>query len=286
MPRIIPLAILALLMPVTSSLEAQINPTGFRHASAAKQKTLPPIVAATPGNWVSSQDTAAAKALQGTVTGNAANCEQCAPRSDRYVSVFGGFLNQQEYENTIATSGPPFGTNRFDVVLNTNPGWAVGGALGRRFNNGFRMESEFVYRNATMDTISAALFPVPGPLGSVPVNGTVNAYSTMVNLAYDFNRQGRISPYVGAGVGATFIEYTFNVAAIPATIDIELPTVSFQYFAGVSAQVSARAEAFVEYRAHGTQEFELNINAGPTNLSSEFDSLNHSVLAGLRLNLR
>ena len=280
MSRHLPFFALIALFAICASAQAQTNQIGFRRAAPAANG-MPPIVSAGSESLISPTTTGVASPLQANYGGG--NGGGHRSNNGMYVSMFGGYLDQGEYINSFDIALPPIITGSLDVTLNTSPGWALGGAMGRRFDNGFRLESEFVYRNSSLDTISATAFP-GGPLGALPVTGNVNSYSSMFNLAYDFNRHASIRPYVGAGAGAAFHEFSFNAA--PATISIDLPTVAFQYFAGVSMDVSHRAEAFLEYRAFGTQEFELNVTAPGANFNSEFDSLNHSIFAGLRLNLR
>lgn len=74
--------------------------------------------------------------------------------------------------------------------------WSVGGGFGRYFGRGFRgdltVERRFdseVYAAAYGDCCSA--------------DATVDFKSTvfLANLYYDFNRGGRITPYIGAGLG-------------------------------------------------------------------------------------
>jgi OOP family OmpA-OmpF porin len=70
--------------------------------------------------------------------------------------------------------------------------WMGDVGLGYAFQNGFRAEGELAYRTNDWK----------GDLFESSLNGRVNAWSAMANLYYDFNRGGRVQPYVGVGAGA------------------------------------------------------------------------------------
>jgi opacity protein-like surface antigen len=67
---------------------------------------------------------------------------------------------------------------------------ALGG--GYAFENGFRLEGEVAYRTNDLEDVESSV--------------DVDALSGMVNLFYDFNRDGGVQPYVGVGVGIANVE--------------------------------------------------------------------------------
>ncbi|HEY1545523.1 MAG TPA: outer membrane beta-barrel protein [Xanthobacteraceae bacterium] len=105
-----------------------------------------------------------------------------------------------------ATS-PGFNNNTYD------PGPAVFFGVGYRLPHGFRIEGEFGYAhfmNATASPLSLnGAFPgLNGGTLSLQSGGGHSQYSAMVNGFYDvpFSMWGRVTPYVGAGLGAVVID--------------------------------------------------------------------------------
>jgi opacity protein-like surface antigen len=100
-------------------------------------------------------------------------------------------------------SSPGFNTNTYD------PGPAVYFGIGYRLPHGFRIEGEFGYahfKNATASPLSTdGAFPtLNGSALSLQSGGGHTQYSAMANGFYDVPiapLAGRVTPYVGAGLG-------------------------------------------------------------------------------------
>jgi OOP family OmpA-OmpF porin len=89
-------------------------------------------------------------------------------------------------------------TNILGVQTYPATGWAAGAVAGYDFV-GPRVELELVYRQ-NQHNIN---------LGQRAISNNqsgIEQLSPMINLLYDFNANGRFMPYIGAGIGAAFVD--------------------------------------------------------------------------------
>ncbi|MEQ1811997.1 MAG: outer membrane beta-barrel protein, partial [Terricaulis sp.] len=107
-------------------------------------------------------------------------------RADVGMSIDGQLDGEVADGNTTASFGPDL-----------EDGWLGDVGVGYGFGNGFRIEGELSYRNNQFEAIA-----VDDPIDDIVNGGTVNTWGLMANLFYDFNRGGRIQPYLGVGAGA------------------------------------------------------------------------------------
>ncbi|HMN36409.1 MAG TPA: outer membrane beta-barrel protein [Hyphomicrobium sp.] len=125
-----------------------------------------------------------------------------APSPSVYFRVDGAWASYGIGDIWIVDQGlvnPPtaFSNNTSDV----DDGWSVGGGIGTYFGRGFRGDLTLEYRTST--DISGSMDAVCCTVGSTTdVDGVVG----LANLYYDFNRGGRIVPYIGAGIGFAHLE--------------------------------------------------------------------------------
>ena len=99
----------------------------------------------------------------------------------------GGSLDIDAPANPVGPNQAPYMIGK-GAKGDTGFGGAL--ALGYAFDNGFRTEAQLAKGNAGFKNngVSSTL-------------GNVNVWTAMLNGLYDFNRDGRINPFVGAGVG-------------------------------------------------------------------------------------
>lgn len=76
--------------------------------------------------------------------------------------------------------------------------WTIGGGIGRYFTQSVRGDITYDHRFES-DTRATNLDP--GPVGGARRFG-LESDLILANLYYDFDRDGRISPYIGIGLGA------------------------------------------------------------------------------------
>lgn len=154
----------------------------------------------------------------------------------RTVTLFGGWNRIGDFLQT--------GTDNelFDDDL------AVGIAIGRRHNKNFRSEFEFTFRTndeVVLDDSAPRL-----------LDQSADVYSIMKNFFVDFgNQNSRIRPYVGIGIGYSYLNTEFNSLS---GIEVDGQSAfAWQPIGGVSMQLGAIAHAFVEYRYFGTADFDF-----------------------------
>jgi opacity protein-like surface antigen len=121
-----------------------------------------------------------------------------------YVTVIAGLANQSDQTLDFRNgSTATRGEGAFDS------GILGGGAVGYRFDNGWRVEGEFVYQSVDHNGL---VLPSGGPSGS----GNYASTSVAVNGLYEFDILGspRARTYVGAGlVYLTEVDIDFEVGS-------------------------------------------------------------------------
>ena len=185
-----------------------------------------------------------------------------APNFTRTLTLLGGvnFLTQETTDNFSpgAFSGPTIpGTSLLSIEPNTLPevdknGYALSFAFGRRHSHKLRSEIEIAVRGNDINQVYNFGQPVEDKK-----DGTITATSLMKNFILDFNNNSRFTPYVGAGLGISYINLEYGEAS---SVDGE-PTesggeslFSYQAIGGVATQLNSFADFIVEYRFLGTSE--------------------------------
>jgi opacity protein-like surface antigen len=154
-------------------------------------------------------------------------------------------------------------------------GFTGGGALGYMFPFGLRVEGEFGYLYAPLDTD-----------GGVEVSGSVKSYLLMANAYYDLRLTslGPFRPYVGFGLGGARVNYDhefFNEAAgVKVSVDEWRTAFAYQARAGVIYDVNRWLDLSLGYRY-------LHIDGGQIDGRSRTVTLgpinNHSVEFGFAI---
>ena len=135
-------------------------------------------------------------------------------------------------------------------------GYAVSGALGYQFTSGYRIEVEGSYREYEADEF-----------GGQSANGEAEIGTVLGNLYYDINFGGRVTPYVGLGLGVSFIDLD-DVRAGGSSFDVDDGTqFAFALHGGLGVEVTERLDLTVNY----------------TFLGHEVDLFNNTLSLGLRV---
>lgn len=142
------------------------------------------------------------------------------------------------------------------------------GAVGYGFGNGLRTELELGFRESDLDSI-----------GGAAAAGDVEALSAMANVAYDINLGGRVTPYIGAGVGLANIDASGVSPIAGSTVSDDDTVFAYQALAGVAVGLTDRLKLTLDYRFLNTADVELTAANG-TNVDANYR--NHSVMVGLR----
>ncbi len=156
-----------------------------------------------------------------------------------------------------STSGEVDDASQIDL----DDGWVVGAAGGYAFSNGIRAEGELLYLGNDIDSLS---------------DGETSAVGVFANIAYEFNQQGRIRPFVGAGLGFAQVNFEDGV------VDDDDIGFAYQAKAGVAYDINDRLTAEVAYRYIGVTDLEFG-SGGPSPIDGDYE--NQAVTVGLRYKL-
>ena len=142
-------------------------------------------------------------------------------------------------------------------ALKGDDGWGLGLAVGREYESGFRTEAEVLHlKNDSKTTLAD---------DQKTLGGFVNAY-------YDFNKEGAIQPFVGAGVGVARVKVNGGPYE---DRDIDF---AYQLKAGLGYRLSDKLTGELAYRYLGAPD--LKFGAGPTQAKGDFRS--QAISVGLR----
>lgn len=188
------------------------------------------------------------------------------------------------YTKVTKHSSVGYWTN-FDGELEMDNGFVVGAAIGRECDclPGWSFEAELAFRKNDFDAAglisfgyyyqkyvtvylttvtgtSAVLFT--GTKGfheikyktTTAVGGDVTAFSIMANAWYEFDMDGSISPFVGAGIGWADVEYDVGD---PADVSGSDSGIAWQVGAGISFDMSEKTALRIEYRYMEVPDLEI-----------------------------
>lgn len=152
---------------------------------------------------------------------------------------------------------------------------AVGNvALGYAWMNGLRAELEGSYRTNGVDSLTGA-----GAAGS---GGDFRSWNAMGNLIYDFKNSSKWTPYIGAGVGASWQDADSISTAFGGSIDKKDVQFAYQGIAGVDYWMNNRTAWGLRYNYFASNDGDFRTAAG-ANVDGEY--ANHAVLVTLRYGL-
>jgi len=178
----------------------------------------------------------------------------------RTLTVLGGwnFLNSIGDDRFILDPLSNFAPlPRPSGLIESETGYAISFAFGRRHSHRLRSEIELAIRENDA-SISPGLRSLGDAFGLLPSpddnDDKIRAYSVMKNFIVDLRTIGRFTPYVGAGLGWSYLE-------------LEAPSLggkegtgafSYQAIGGVATTLNKATDFIVEYRFLGTSEVEVD----------------------------
>ncbi|MEM0928386.1 MAG: OmpA family protein [Pseudomonadota bacterium] len=184
----------------------------------------------------------------------------------------------------------------FDSELEVDEGFGVYGALGKYFPGNLRSEVEIGYRGQDIDYLPTApgrtLFGAGDDFGEVGVlTGMINVYKDL-----PLGLSGRVTPYVGAGIGFARVSLDMDNEAVVAAsaspgsfnsidLDDDDYVTAVQGMAGVTVDVARNLAFALGYRYLQTGEYDMEgtfNGADETSFSGEYNA--HEITAGLRFN--
>ena len=180
----------------------------------------------------------------------------------RTLTLLGGF----NFTDALASPGdrfdPVVGVSFFDSVFNDpETGYAISFAFGRRHSYVLRSEIELAVRGNDLNTRGAIgvlnqnnLVVPSSTSSSSDGDERVNAYSILKNFTHDFRNSSRFTPYLGFGIGWSYLDVESSLDGI----DDGAGAFTYQVIGGVAATLSRAVDLIVEYRFLGTSEVELD----------------------------
>ena len=190
--------------------------------------------------------------------------------SDWYASIFAGPSFLEDVDTNIAGEAVSVG---FDT------GFILGATVGKRLNQNWRVEAELSFAHYEADDVS-------GPTSQVifgNADGDLNAIFLMANVWYDIPTSGRLTPYVGGGLGAAHVDADVVFDGGPQGYQNGDINFAAQIGAGVSIDLSDKMAVDIGYRYKFIPDVDFDNGSGfGTYTGGDVNS--HNVQAGLRFN--
>lgn len=123
---------------------------------------------------------------------DAAAVEVPAAQDLWYVTLFGG----ASFPNDVKTHSDYYNQ---DFSMDFDTGFVVGGAVGMRINDMFRVEGELSYARYKANTYDEGIFH------GYPADGDLSATYLLANVWADVAQFGDAKLYVGGGIGAAYV---------------------------------------------------------------------------------
>jgi OmpA-OmpF porin, OOP family len=152
-----------------------------------------------------------------------------------------------------------------DYTLGHEHDWSQYLGIGYAFSNGLRIEGEIGHR---FNDFNEQDIDVEADLSG---NGEVHAWSAMANLFYDFNKGGRLEPYIGVGVGAARLTTNYG----NHFADGEDTVLAYQGIAGFAVGLGEQWDLDIGYRYFQAEGAEIETFI-------EQDYTDQSLTVGLR----
>ena len=186
-----------------------------------------------------------------------------------------GSLGFSQLQDTDQSGAPG------NVASDYNSGYNISVAVGKKIPawSGFRAELELSYSENDADTID---FSGNGAGNEANVDGDISSTSIYANILYDIKTGSKITPYVGAGVGVSFIDSSIAYGGAPVRIDDDDTAISAQLIAGAAYKISDTLDLTLDARYSRAFSVELSrVSLGGTAIvEDDFDNL--SLNLGLR----
>jgi opacity protein-like surface antigen len=185
---------------------------------------------------------------------------------DWYVDFFAGTNDTDDTAFNVAEGG----------VIDTtfDSGLLYGIAVGYRMDS-VRIEGELSLRDSDVDSHQLnGSGPLDGPTGEA------SATTLMANVLYDFNTEGRVSPYIGAGLGFAAVDFEgFGVEAIPDVLNDDDSVFVYQAILGMSAEINDEWDfrADLRYLGSGDPGFETSAATGAVSTDADYSTFNITV---------
>jgi OmpA-OmpF porin, OOP family len=156
-----------------------------------------------------------------------------------------------------------------NTTAELNTGYAILGALGYGFDMGLRAEVEFGYRENTVDSLR----------GAANGRGDYRSYALMANLLYDINTGTSVTPYLGAGIGVSYVRLDHVGPLGTGFANDSEGVFAYQGIVGATMPIVEQLYGFAEYRYFATEDV-APARTVPGGVDADY--ANHTILLGLR----
>ncbi len=158
------------------------------------------------------------------------------------------------------------------VTIKQDEGYIAGGALGWKFDQ-LRLELGLDFSNSGIKSI------IVNNVGSIPpASGSVHNTVGMVNAFWDMRTGTFIVPYIGLGVGGSYVSLDNATYNGKLTSNSSNLVFAYQPMVGVNFHLTDQLALGIQYRYFATVDPSFNITSGgKLGLKNE----SHNVLAGL-----
>lgn len=184
-------------------------------------------------------------------------------------------------------AGMAFGSQRFMFLNNAAPLPIVSQNVKIKFRDGFaamlyggykfpdtifRTELEFSYASQNAKDVG----------GSVnPWTGSQRDPSIMGNLLFDIPTGTNWTPYIGGGIGLSFLSFKDVKGQTPPIYNGSNTKMAFQGIVGVAVTVSPQTQVTLDFRYKGSNNNAFNSQL-PPNLIRDYDARSNRVMLGIR----
>ncbi|MFC4292248.1 outer membrane protein [Sphingorhabdus arenilitoris] len=233
-----------------------------------------------------------------------------AHAGEPYIGGSVGVTLPDDSQNRGETTAPIAATADFPAIPSGTPvewrtgldsGFDLNLMGGYRFDNGFRVElqgfynengvdshTELLVGGANIDGVDSAVLtrgaasatnPLVGDVLAVD-DGKLKTYGAMANIYYDFNKEGALQPYIGAGAGVQVTDVRF----IPSGVDVandDATVFAWQGMAGLTYKIGPSMEVFGQYTYRSADRARIALNLLPADL--EVDSDQSILSLGVRI---
>jgi len=148
--------------------------------------------------------------------------------------------------------------------------WGLSGEVGYAWGNGLRAAGELVYRDAEINNVDGT--------GSGAAGGAIHNKALMANLYYDIETGTRFTPYVGLGVGGSFVDADNMRTINGLTIDDSRFKLAYQAIVGTSVDLDGNWDFTVDYRYFATPNVSFKTTLG----DAKTENSSHNLMMGLR----
>lgn len=156
-------------------------------------------------------------------------------------------------------------------VIEYKTGWGLDGYGGYAFGNGFRTEAELAYRHSEADDVTGT--------NSGATGGGIHNWGLMGNVLYDIETGTRLTPYVGAGIGAASVSADNLRTINGAELDSRRMAFAYQGIAGVALGLEGGWDFTADYRYFATPDVRFKTDAG---VRAETENASHNLMMGIR----